>query len=155
MIDYSIAIKSAKPGTKKAQITETKAYGQAQVRQNLGLELFAQHISEHNCAYDKGDIQAILAKAVRCLREEILNGNSVTLGDLGTFSPSLSTTGAVTTDDFSTDNIKAVNVTWRKSLTFKGKELRKDATFKLMPSRKAQGDAIEVVKNSETIHGLE
>ena len=155
MIDYSIAIKSAKPGTKKVQITETKAYGQAQVRQNLGLELFAQHISEHNCAYDKGDIQAILAKAVRCLREEILNGNSVTLGDLGTFSPSISCKGAKTADSFTAENITAVNVTWRKSSDFKGKNLRAKAEFHLVPSRAAQASQVEVIKNQETIQGLE
>ena len=155
MIDYSISIKSAKPGTKKADITETKAYGQAQVRKNFTLNQFAKHISDHGCVYDHGDIAAVLAKAVSCLKELILEGNSITLGDMGTFAPSLSTEGAVTTEDFTVDNIKKVNVTWRKTSFLNGKNLRQEAQFKLVPSRKAQEDAIEVIRNSETIQGLE
>ena len=155
MIDYSISIKSAKPGTKKADITVTKAYGQAQVRKNFTLSQFAKHIADHGCAYDHGDIQAVLAKAVFCLKELILEGNSITLGDMGTFAPSLSTEGAVTTEDFTVDNIKKVNVCWRKTAYLNGKNLRQEAQFKLVPSRKAQEDAIEVVRNSETIQGLE
>ena len=53
------------------------------------------------------------------------------------------------------DNIKKVNVTWRKSLTFNGKLLRNEAQFKLVPSRKLAADAIEVIKNTDTIQGLE
>ena len=33
--------------------------------------------------------------------------------------------------------------------------LRNDAEFKLVPSRVAQADAIEVIKNEYTIQGLE
>ena len=155
MIDYSICIKSAKPGTKKAQITHTKAYGQAQVRKNFTLAQFAKHISDHGCVYDSGDIHAVLGKAVNCLRELILEGNSVTLGEMGTFGPSLATEGAVTTEDFTIDNIKRVNVVWRKATPFNGKMLRAEAQFKLVPTRKAQDDAIEVIKNTDTIQGLE
>ncbi len=156
MIDYSISIKSKKPGTKKTeQGYATMAYGQAQIRKNFSLEKFAQHIADHGCVYDKGDIAAVLSKAVFCLRELILEGNSVTLGDMGTFGPSLSTEGAVTTEDFTTDNIKKVNVTWRKTLMFNGKNLRQVAQFKLVPSRKLAADAIEVIKNTDTIQGLE
>ena len=155
MIDYSICIKSAKPGTKKEQITHTKAYGQAQVRKNFTLDKFAKHIADHGCVYDAGDIHAVLVKAVNCLRELILEGNSVTLGNMGTFAPSLSTEGAVTTEDFTVDNIKKVNVTWRKSILFNGKYLRDEAQFQLVPSRKLAADAIEVIKNTDTIQGLE
>ncbi len=87
MIDYSITIMSAKPGTKKADVQETKAYGSAQVREKLDLNKFAKHITDHGCAYDRGDVSAILTKAVDCLREMMLAGNKVTLGELGSFYP--------------------------------------------------------------------
>jgi hypothetical protein len=74
MIDYSISVKSSKPGTKKADVKETKAYGQAQIRKKLTLEEFAAHIREHGCVYDKGDIAAIITKTIRCLREQLLLG---------------------------------------------------------------------------------
>lgn len=155
MIDYSISIKSAQPGTKKENITVTKAYGTAQVRKNYSLEEFAQHIRDHGCVYDKGDIAAVLTKAVSCLREIILESNSVTLGDLGTFAPSISSKGAKTADAFTAENITAVNVTWRKSADFKGKNLRAKAEFHLVPSRAAQASQVEVIKNQDTIQGLE
>ena len=43
MINYSIAILSSKPGTKKADIKETKAYGMAQSSGNVDINDFARH----------------------------------------------------------------------------------------------------------------
>ena len=153
MINYSIAILSAKPGTKKAQITHTKAYGTAQIHQKLSFDDFCQHIADHNCPFSKGTIQGVLTDAVSCLREQMLAGNGVSLGDLGSFHVELNTEGAVTTEDFTTANIKEVNVRWSPGDRFKN--LRSEAEFQLVPGRKAQEDAIEVVKNTDTIQGLE
>ena len=153
MINYSIAIMGTKPGTLKANITETKAYGTAQVHEVLDLDQFAEHISEHNSPFSKGTVKGILCDAVSCLREQLLAGNKVSLGDLGAFHVELACEGAVTTDDFSAENIKAVNVRWTPGKRFKN--LRQDATFQLVPNRKAQDDAIEVIKNTDTIQGLE
>ena len=153
MINYSIMIMGTKPGTLKANITETKAYGTAQVHEVLDIDQFAEHIAEHNSPFSKGTVKGILCDAVACLREQLLAGNKVRLGDLGAFHVELACEGAVTTDDFSTDNIKAVNVRWTPGKRFKN--LRQDATFQLVPGRKAQDDAIEVIKNTDTIQGLE
>ena len=153
MINYSIAILSAKPGTKKAQITETKAYGTAQVHTKLDFDDFCKHIADHNSPFSQGTIKGILTDAVACLREQMLAGNSVSLGDLGTYHVELNTEGAVTTEDFTTANIKAVNVRWSPGKKFKN--LRQEAEFQLVPARKAQADAIEVIKNTDTIQGLE
>lgn len=153
MIRYSIAIMGSKPGTKKAEIKETKAYGVSQMNKKVSLEEFCDHIAQHNSPFSAGAIFGILKDAVSCLREQLLEGNKVSLGDLGEFHNELATTGAVTTDDFTAANIKAVNVCWTPGKKFKN--LRQDAQFKLVPGKKATDDAIEVVKNSETIHGLE
>ena len=153
MINYSIAIMGTKPGTKKADITETKAYGVSQIHESLDINAFAKHITDHGCAYDRGDVAAILTKAVDCLREMMLAGNKVNLGELGSFHPELKTEGAVTTEDFTAANIKEVNVCWRPGKNFR--DLRADAEFNLVPSRAAQKDDIKIVKNTETIQGLE
>ena len=153
MIQYSIFIMSAQPGTKKEDITHTKAYGAAQAISTLNLEEFAKHITDHGCAYDRGDVAAVLTKAVDCLREMMLAGNKVNLGDLGSFHPELQTEGAKTTDEFTAANIKAVNVCWRPGKLFR--DLRADAEFKLVPRRIQQAEAVEVIKNEETIQGLE
>ena len=57
MIDYAIAIMGTTPGTKKEQITETKAYGTAQVREVLDIDKFVKHVSEHNCPFSPGTIK--------------------------------------------------------------------------------------------------
>ena len=153
MIQYSIMIMGTKPGTKKADITETKAYGTSQCTEVIDINKFAKHISDHGSVYSRGDVVGLLTQAVDCLREMMLEGKKVRLGDLGDFYPELQTEGAVTTEDFTADNIKAVNVCWIPGRLFK--DLRSEAEFQLVPSRKAQEDAIEVIRNSETIQGLE
>ena len=142
-----------KPGTKKADIQETKAYGTAQVHEVLDLDAFCKHIADHNSPFSKGTVKGILTDAVACLREQLLAGNKVSLGDLGSFHCELATEGADTTDEFNAQKIKAVNVCWTPGQEFKN--LRDDAVFNLVPSRKAQADAIEVIRNEETIQGLE
>ena len=153
MINYSIAIMGTKPGTKKADITETKAYGVVQVKNRISLSEFAKHISDHGSVYSKGDILSILTTAVSCLRELLLEGKRIKLGDLGDFQVRLKTKGAKTTDDFNASYIKEVNVSWQPGVPFE--DLRSDATFQLVPSREAQADAIEVIRNEDTIQGLE
>jgi len=153
MIDYAIAVMSSKPGTKKEDIRETKAYGTSQVREVLDLDQFCQHIADHNCPFSKGTIKGVLEDAVSCLREQMLAGNKVNLGALGGFYVELATEGAKTTDEFTAANIKEVNVIWCPGKNFKN--LREDATFNLVPRRIQQAEAIEVVKNEETIQGLE
>ena len=153
MINYSICIRGTKPGTKKADITETKAYGTAQVHEVLSFDQFCKHIADHNSPFSKGTVKGILTDAVACLKEQLLAGNKVKLGDLGDFHVELATRGAKTTDDFTADYIEGVNVRWTPGKEFEN--LRSEATFQLVPSRKAQGDAIEVIRNEDTIQGLE
>ena len=83
----------------------------------------------------------------------MLAGNKVTLGDLGSFHVELACEGARKTEDFTSDNIKEVNIRWTPGKKFQ--DLRKDASFQLVASRAAQADAIDVIKNEETIQGLE
>ena len=153
MINYSIYIAGTKPGTKKADIQETKAYGTAQMNERLSFDQFCKHIASHNSPFSKGAIQGILTDAVCCLREQRLAGNRVQLGDLGTFGVELATKGAKTTEEFTTAYIEAVKVNWQPGKQFKN--LREEATFQLVASRDSQKEAIENIKNEDTIQGLE
>ena len=149
MINYSIVIRSTKPGTKTADITETKAYGVAQVSDFLTLNDFARHIAQHGTLYGRDVIQGVLVKMVDCMRELLLEGKKIQLGDLGSFGIGLSTKGANTAALFTAENIKKVNVNWERGKLFKN--LRDDATFNLVPSRKAQEDALADAKRQETL----
>ena len=64
MINYSIVIRGTKPGTKTEDITETKAYGVAQISENLTINEFAKHIAEHGTLYSRDVIQGVLIKHV-------------------------------------------------------------------------------------------
>lgn len=153
MINYSIAIYSTKPGTKKENITETKAYAVSQVTDMITLDEFARHIADHGSKYKRGDIYAILAEAVDCLREQLLEGKKVSLGDLGSFSVRLKSEGATTASDLSAQHIKKVNVCWTKGKLFKN--LREDAEFQCVPSRKAAKDALTAERAKETMQSEE
>ena len=62
-------------------------YGHIQMSNKVALDQFAEHMSEHDSKYNKGDIYAVLTMAIRCVKEMALNGTAVALGDLGTFYP--------------------------------------------------------------------
>ena len=110
-------------------------------------------MADHNTPFSKGTISGVITDMIRCLREQLLAGNIVSLGELGSFRVELGCEGADTTEEFGAGNIKAVNVCWNPGKDFRN--LRDEAQFQLVPSRKMQGDAIEVIKNTDTIQGLE
>ncbi|MCR4613675.1 MAG: HU family DNA-binding protein [Bacteroidaceae bacterium] len=119
MINYAIYIGSKKPGTKKTeQGYATVALGTAQIHDKLDFDDFCQHIADHNSPFSKGTTKGVLTDAVECIREQLLAGNSVSLGDLGTFHVELACEPAVTTEDFLASNIKEVNVRWTPGKRF-------------------------------------
>ena len=154
MINYSIYIGSKKPGTKKTdQHYATVAMGTAQVHDKLSFDQFVAHMADHNSPFSKGTIRGVITDMIHCIREQLLAGNVVSLGELGSFRVELSCEGAETTEEFGAANIKAVNVCWNPGKDFRN--LRDEAQFQLVPTRKMQDDAIEVIKNTDTIQGLE
>lgn len=53
----------------------------------MDINQFAEHIATHGCVYSRADIAAILTMAVDCMRENLLDGVLIKLGDLGDFTP--------------------------------------------------------------------
>ena len=144
MINYSIVVRSAQPGLCAEDITETRAYGLAQSSDVMTLRQFSRHIANHGSVYKRSDVQAILIQAVDCLREQLLEGKVVQLGEMGTFSIGLKTRGAETPAEFTADNIVGVHVNWSPGVEFKN--LKSDASFRLVPIRKEVADLIRKQK---------
>ena len=139
-----------KPGTKKENIDDTRCYAVSQISDYMTLTDFAEHISNHGSTYDQSDVEAILGKAVRCLREMLLSGYSVSLGeDFGSFRVTLRTRGAEKAEEFDENNIVGVNVVWNKGKAFSN--LRKGAKFRLVASRLSQQLAKEEAQAQTTI----
>ena len=87
-----------------------KAFAVAQYSEIMTIEKFAKHISTHGCVYSRADISAILYLAVDCMREQLLEGKKIRLGDLGDFYVSLSSKGAENANAFTAQNITDVKV---------------------------------------------
>ena len=128
------------------------AFAVAQYADVMTIEKFARHIATHGCVYSRADISAILYMAVDCMREMLLDGRKIRLGDLGDFSVSLSSKGAETAKDFSAQNITAVNVVWDCGPEFKN--LLADAEFNLVASRSAQAALLKAIKSGSTVVDL-
>ena len=124
------------------------AYAIAQYADVMTIEKFARHISTHGSVYSRADIAAILYLAVDCMREQLLEGKKIRLGDLGDFSVSLVSKGAESADKFTAQNITGVNVVWDCGSEFKS--LLQDAEFNLVASRSAQAAVLKAIKNGST-----
>ena len=128
------------------------AFAVAQYSDVMTIEKFARHIATHGCVYSRADISAILYLAVDCMREMLLDGRKIRLGDLGDFSVSLSSKGAETADKFSAANITAVNVVWDCGQEFKN--LLAEAEFNLVATRAAQAALLKAIKSGSSIVDL-
>ena len=128
------------------------AFAVAQYVDVMTIEKFARHIATHGCVYSRADISAILYLAVDCMREMLLNGRKIRLGDLGDFSVTLASKGAETAEKFSAANITAVNVVWDCGQEFKN--LVADAEFNLVASRSAQAALLKAIKSGSSVVDL-
>ena len=82
------------------------------------------------------------------MREMLLEGKKIRLGDLGDFSLLLASKGAETADKFTAQNITNVKVQWEPGQQFKN--LLDDAEFNLVASRSAQAAVIKAIKEGKT-----
>ena len=140
------------PQTADTELVKTevqKAYAIAQYSEVMNIEKFARHISTHGCVYSRADISAILYLAVDCMREQLLEGKKIRLGDLGDFSINLTSKGADSAEKFSSQNITGVNVIWEPGMEFKS--LFADAEFNLVASRSAQAALLKAIKAGQTV----
>ena len=103
------------PDKKDTDLVKTEkqnAFAISQYTDVMTIEKFAKHITSHGSVYSRADISAILYMAVDCMREMLLEGKKIRLGDLGDFSILLASKGAETADKFTAQNITNVKVQW-------------------------------------------
>ncbi len=137
MINYSLSVHPVKVSLPN----EKKVYANAQVNKFLTIDDLARHISEHNSLFDRSTIVGVIMKMVDCLREQLLLGNSVSLGELGTFRVSLKSNPTDLASEFTAQNITQARVLWRANQKFK--DITQDATFQLVSTRAQQAESIK------------
>ena len=139
------------PDKKDTDLVKTEKQNAFAISQNtdvMTIEKFAKHITSHGSVYSRADISAILYMAVDCMREMLLEGKKIRLGDLGDFSILLASKGAETADKFTAQNITNVKVQWEPGQQFKN--LLDDAEFNLVASRSAQAAVIKAIREGKT-----
>ena len=139
------------PDQKDLDLVKTEkqnAFAISQYTDVMTIEKFAKHITSHGSVYSRADISAILYMAVDCMREMLLEGKKIRLGDLGDFSLLLSSKGAETADKFTAQNITNVKVQWEPGQQFKN--LLDEAEFNLVASRSAQAAVIKAIREGKT-----
>ena len=145
MIPYSVytAGNAMKPDE------EPKVYATHQVREVLGTEYICRKIANRTGVYSRGTVLGLLCELAEVLADELLNGNRVKLGDLGTFGVSLHCTPADSYNNFSKRNIKSVDVNFTPSEML----LRSlsNAEFIQVQSRVKQRAAMKAVKAGESL----
>ena len=142
MLNYSISVHSAQPGVKADKVTKKKVYAHLQSDQTIDLDTICEHMASHNTGFSAGAILGILKDMVGCIREQLLAGCSVLLGDLGKFSLQAKSEGANATADFTAQNITDLYLRFTPGKKFDSKDLRKDAEFQLVATREGQATAI-------------
>ena len=130
-----------------------KAYAKPQVREVWDFDKFVQHIAAHNGVFSRGTVKGVIADMCECLVEQLLNGNKIYLGELGTFCVSLSSEGADSMTEFTAKNIKAVNILFSPGPDFENLVGR--AEFNVVPNRAVQAATLKAVKAGDSIVDLE
>ena len=135
-IPYSLVLRHNQPGEPEQG---NKTFPMAQYNRVMDLNAMAKHMTSHGSKYDKGDVMAVATQLSSCIREQLLLGNKVALGDLGAFSVSLVSKAAPNAEEFHTNLIKQVKVRWEPSPELR--DLIKEAQFTFVGTREAQSEA--------------
>ena len=109
---------------------QPKWYAKAVQDRTIDFEDLVTHMSEHNSPYSRGVIHGVLTDMLDCVKELVLDGKSVRLGDLGLFSVGLKTSGAKTRDRWSVaTHVQGVTLNVRNTKTWSNAELRKNTSL--------------------------
>lgn len=149
MINYSVYMMS--PAFSKEETP--RAYAKNQVSEIWTLEKFAKHIADHNGVFSRGTVKGVIADMCECLVEQLLNGNKIQLGELGSFCVSLSCESCESVEKFTAKNIKEVNIVFTPGEDFEN--LVSKASFNMVPSRLAQEATLKAEKAGESTVDLE
>ena len=91
----------------------------------MNFEEFVDHISSHNSPYSRGTVHGVMMDMLDCLKELILDGKSVRLGDLGLFSIGMKSHGELTKEKVSAASVEDIHLIVRNTRSWSNSELKK------------------------------
>ena len=117
-----------------SKVTETteseqagKLYARVSDKQTLNIQDMARHMAEHNTAFSEGSILGVLTDFVKCVREQVLNGNTVKIDNLAIFKTTVEANALEVLYDAEQDKVA-------------------QATIGLLPEGAKTGAAVKTVK---------
>ena len=100
-----------------SKVTETseteqagKLYARVSYKQTLSVQDMAKHMAEHNTMFSEGSITGILIDFVKCVREQVLNGNTVKIDNLAIFKATVEANALETLYDAQADKTATASV---------------------------------------------
>ena len=124
-----------------------KAYAKAQINGEMSLKELSKEVS-NKCTVHSADVSAVLIATVETMLAALRDGKQVDFGELGKFRLQITSKGAITAEDFTSDNITGVTIQFVPGDDLKG--IFKGMEFNLVPSRYAQAALLRAQKKGET-----
>ena len=87
-----------------------KLYARVSYKQTMDLHDMAAHMAEHNTAFSEGLIVGVLTDFVKCVREMVLNGNTVKVGNLAIFKATVEANALETLYDAQADKVASATL---------------------------------------------
>ena len=144
-----------------------KLYARVSYKQTMTVQDMAQHMAEHNTAFSEGLILGVLTEFVRCVREQVLNGNTVKIANLAIFKATVEANALEALYDAENDRVaqatigelpqgqktgaavKTVKLLAQSTGEFTREELKKDVKLGWTDKAKAE---IAAAKGGESSH---
>jgi hypothetical protein len=100
-----------------SKVTETseseqagKLYARVSYKQTLSVQDMAHHMAEHNTMFSEGSITGILIDFVKCVREQVLMGNTVKIDNLAIFKATVEANGLDVLYDADADKVASATI---------------------------------------------
>ena len=87
-----------------------KLYARVSYKQTLSVQDMARHMSEHNTMFSEGSITGVLIDFVKCVREQILMGNTVKIDNLAIFKATVEANALETLYDAENDKVASASM---------------------------------------------
>ena len=87
-----------------------KLYARVSYKQTLSVQDMAHHMSEHNTLFSEGSITGILIDFVKCVREQVLMGNTVKIDNLAIFKATVEANGLDVIYDADADKVASATI---------------------------------------------
>ena len=121
--------KGAEPGSKLF-------YGQTSITKTLNINKICQRI-EHLCTASRGDILLVLDGLMKVMNEALTEGESIHLGEFGSFRMSAGSKGSSTAEEFNPSMFKKPRILFRPGTMLTG-SMRQTSFERYVPKRDAE-----------------